>query len=74
MVPNKPIELRRANGRYVITLPTETVEALGMKQGDLLFVDVRPAVVSVGLAPDLAAYLDAFLAENETLYRELGDE
>lgn len=74
MILEKPIELRQVNGHYEITLPTEAVEAMGAKRGDLLFVDVRPAVVSVGLAPDLAAHMEAFIAENPILYRELGDE
>ena len=48
-----PQRLRKANGRYVVTIPDEEVANQGIEEGDLVFVTVRAADVRPRLSPRL---------------------
>ncbi len=66
-----PQRLRKANGRFVVTIPDEEVTAQGIEEGDLVFVTVRAADVRPRLAPRLENLLDESLRENADVYRHL---
>src|SRR5436309_15940309 len=66
-----PQRLRKANGRFVVTIPDEEVAAQGIEEGDLVFVTVRAAEVRPRLSPRLEALLDESLQENTETYRYL---
>ena len=66
-----PQRLRKANGRYVVTIPDEEVANQGIEEGDLVFVTVRAADVRPRLSPRLEGLLEESLRENEEVYRHL---
>jgi hypothetical protein len=66
-----PQRLRKANGRFVVTIPDEEVAAQGIEEGDLVFVMVRAAEVRPRLSPRLESLLDESLQENAEVYRHL---
>jgi hypothetical protein len=66
-----PQRLRKANGRYVVTIPDEEVASQGVEEGDLVFVTVRAADVHPRLSPRLEDLLDKSLEENADVYRHL---
>jgi hypothetical protein len=66
-----PQRLRKANGRYVVTIPDEEVTAQGIEEGDFVFVTVRAAEVRPRLSPRLEDLLDESLRENADVYRHL---
>ncbi len=66
-----PQRLRKANGRFVVTIPDEDIAKQGIEEGDLVFVTVRAADVRPRLAPRLEAVLDESLQENADVYRHL---
>ncbi len=63
--------LRKANGRYVVTIPDEEVAEQGIEEGDLVFVTVRAAEVRPRLSPRLEGLLEDSLRENADVYRYL---
>lgn len=68
---NGPQRLRKANGRYVVTIPDEEVANQGVEEGDLVFVTVRAADVRPRLSPQLNDLLEESLRENADIYRHL---
>lgn len=66
-----PQRLRKANGRFVVTIPDEEVAAQGIEEGDLVFVTVRAADVRPRLSPRMETLLDESLHENADTYRYL---
>lgn len=66
-----PQRLRKANGRYVVTIPEAEVARQGIEEGDLVFVTVRAAEVRPRLSPRLEELLDESLRENADIYRYL---
>jgi hypothetical protein len=66
-----PQRLRKANGRFVVTIPDEEVVKQGIEEGDLVFVTVRAADVRPRLSPQLENLLDESLHENADTYRHL---
>ena len=66
-----PQRLRKANGRFVVTIPDEEVAAQGIEEGDFVFVTVRAAEVRPRLLPRLETLLDESLEENADVYRHL---
>jgi antitoxin component of MazEF toxin-antitoxin module len=55
-------KLRRSGNSFIVTVPRDEIERLGLKEGELVSVEVRPAEVRPILAADLR---DAFEAEFE---------
>ena len=46
-------KLRRGGNSFIVTIPREEIERLGLEGGQLVSVDVRPAEVRSVLAADL---------------------
>jgi len=55
-------KLRRSGNSFIVTVPREEIERLGLKEGELVTLEVRPAEVRSVLAADLR---DAFETEFE---------
>lgn len=53
-------KLRKSGNSFIVTVPREEIERLGLREGQLLTVEVRPAEVRPVLAADLR---DAFTIE-----------
>ena len=54
-------ELTRSGDDYVVAIPREEVERLGLHAGQRAAVEVRPAESGAGLAPEVqAAYEESF--------------
>ncbi len=66
-----PQRLRKANGRFVVTIPDNEVTKQGIEEGDLVFVTVRAADVRPRLSPRMETLLDESLQENADIYRHL---
>lgn len=66
-------KLRKAGNSYVVTIPREEVEQRGLKEGQLLSVEVRPVEVRPVLSPALRAALDVTWARDEAAYRYLAE-
>lgn len=66
-----PQRLRKANGRFVVTIPEEEVARQGIEEGDLVFVTVRAAEVRPRLSPRLEELLEESIEENADVYRHL---
>ncbi len=64
-----PQRLRKANGRFVVTISDEEAAQQGIEEGDLVFVTVRAADVRPRLSPRLEHLLDESLQENAETYR-----
>jgi putative addiction module antidote len=48
-------KLRQVGNSYVVTIPKEEVERLGLHENDLVGVEVRKLRVTPEMAPDIAA-------------------
>jgi len=70
----QPQRLRKANGRFVATIPEEEITRQGIEEGDLVFVTIRAADVRPRLSPRLDTLLDESLAENADVYRHLAGQ
>jgi antitoxin component of MazEF toxin-antitoxin module len=46
-------KLRRSGNSFIVTVPRDEVERLGLHEGDLVTVEVRPAELRPMLAADL---------------------
>jgi antitoxin component of MazEF toxin-antitoxin module len=46
-------KLRRSGNSFIVTVPREEIERLGLKEGQLVTLEVRPAEVRPVLAADL---------------------
>ena len=55
-------KLRRSGNSFIVTVPREEIERLGLKEGQLVTLEVRPAEMRPVLAADLR---DAFEIELE---------
>lgn len=66
-------KLRRAGNSYIVTIPREEVERLGLHEGQLLAVEVRPVEIRPALASDVQAASEASWQRNEAAYRHLAD-
>lgn len=66
-------KLRKVGNSYVVTVPREEVERLGVSEGQPLAVEARPAAVEVKprLIPELREAFEASWRRNEAGYRYL---
>ncbi len=64
-------KLRRSGNSFIVTVPKDEVERLGLIEGQLVTVEVRPVEVRPGLAPEIAEALEASWNRNEAGYRYL---
>lgn len=70
MIQQKP---RKVGNSYVVTIPKEEVERRGLKEGQLLSVEVRPVEVRPTLSPALREALDATWERDEKAYKYLAE-
>jgi antitoxin component of MazEF toxin-antitoxin module len=66
-------KLRKVGNSYVVTIPKDEVLRRGLKEGQLLAVEVQPLDVQPRLRPELREAFEASRAEHEAAYRYLGE-
>ena len=64
-------KLRRSGNSFVVTVPRDEVERLGLREGQLLIVEFHPVEVRPVLTPELREAFEASWARNEAGYRYL---
>jgi hypothetical protein len=64
-------ELRIRGKRYIITVPREEVQRLGLSEGQLVSLELHPAETRPTLTPDLREAFEASWERNEEGYRYL---
>lgn len=64
-------KVRRVGNSLVITVPKEEVEALELREGDLVTMELRKAEVRPLLRPDLQKMAEESWERNEAGYRYL---
>jgi antitoxin component of MazEF toxin-antitoxin module len=57
-------KLRKVGNSYVVTVPRDEVEQLGLQEGQLVAVEVRRVRVVPELPPRVAAAVEATIREN----------
>jgi antitoxin component of MazEF toxin-antitoxin module len=65
--------LRRAGNSYVVTIPKEEVERRGLREGQLLGIEITPLEVRPVLRRELREAVDERWAVNEPALRYLAD-
>ncbi len=66
-------KLRKVGNSYVVTIPKEEVERKGLREGQLLAVDVQPLETYPALRPELREAFEASWARSEAAYRYLAE-
>ncbi len=66
-------KLRRTGNSYVVTVPKEEVDRLGLQEGDLVGVEVRKVQAWPVLSPELRAAAEESWKEAEAAYRYLAE-
>ncbi len=64
-------KLRRVGNSYVVTIPMEEVRRRGLREGQLLAVEIQPLEVRPTLRPELRAAFEESWARHEDAYRYL---
>lgn len=66
-------KLRKSGNSFIVTVPKEEVERLGLREGQPVTIEVRPAVIEVRsvLAPDLREAFEESWKHNEAGLRYL---
>lgn len=63
--------LRKVGNSYVVTVPREEVDAQGLREGDLVALEVRPVELRPALSPEVRRAFEASWERNEAGYRRL---
>jgi antitoxin component of MazEF toxin-antitoxin module len=66
-------KLRKVGNSYVVTIPRDEVSRRGLREGDLLEIQVTLLEVRHRLPPDLQAAFDETWAEDQEAYRYLAE-
>jgi putative addiction module antidote len=66
-------KLRKVGNSYVVTIPKDEVERLGLHEGSLVGLEVVRLDVSPVLSPELQAIFDETWERNEEALRYLAD-
>lgn len=64
-------KLRKVGNSYVVTIPKREVERRGLREGQLLAVQVEPLEVRPVLPPDMREAFEESWREDEAAYRYL---
>ncbi len=64
-------KLRKVGNSFVVTVPRQEMEALGLSEGDIVVVEIRKAEVRPMLRPDIREMADESWKRNEAGYRYL---
>ena len=66
-------KLRKVGNSYVVTIPKDEVERKGLREGQLLAVEVQPVETYPMLRPELREAFEASWARSEAAYRYLAE-
>lgn len=66
-------KLRRSGNSFIVTVPRDEVERLGLVEGQLVTVEVRPVEVRPMLSPDLGAAFDVEFERGREALRFLAE-
>jgi putative addiction module antidote len=66
-------KIRRAGNSYVVTIPKEEAERLGLHEGDLVGVEIRKLEVRPIMTPELQAAWERSWRRGEAAYRYLAE-
>lgn len=66
-------QLRKVGNSYVVTIPKEEVERLGVSEGQLLALEITPLEIRPILRPEIRAALEETWEEDLEAYRYLAD-
>ncbi len=66
-------KLRRSGSNFIVTIPREEVERLGLAEGQLVTVEMRPADVQPVLAADLREAFEMELERGQEALRYLAE-
>jgi len=64
-------KLRKVGNSYVVTIPKEEVRRRGLREGQLLAVEIQPLEVRLTLRPELREAFEESWARHEAAYRHL---
>jgi antitoxin component of MazEF toxin-antitoxin module len=63
--------VRRSGSSLIVTIPKAEVERLGLREGDLVSLDIQPMDVVPALRPELRRHADASWEHNQEAHRYL---
>jgi antitoxin component of MazEF toxin-antitoxin module len=66
-------KLRKVGNSYVITIPKDEVERLGLEEGQLLEVQITPLETHPAMTPAIAAAFEEMWARSEAALRYLAE-
>jgi antitoxin component of MazEF toxin-antitoxin module len=66
-------QLRKAGNSYVVTIPKEEVERRGLREGQLLAIEITPLETRPVLSPELQEAIEESWKQNEAGYRYLAE-
>lgn len=66
-------KLRKVGNSYVVTIPKNEVERLGIHEGQLLSVEIQPLEIRPTLSPEVREAAERSWAKSEPAYRYLSD-
>jgi putative addiction module antidote len=66
-------KLRKVGNSYVVTIPRDEVERLGLTEGQLLAVEVQPIEMRPVMRPEVREAFEASWKRSEAAYRYLAD-
>ncbi len=66
-------KLRRSGNSFIVTIPREEIERLGLEAGQLVTVEVRPAEVRPMLAADLREAFEIEFERGQEALRYLSE-
>jgi antitoxin component of MazEF toxin-antitoxin module len=64
-------KLRKSGNSFIVTVPRDEVERLGLTEGQMVSVEVHPLEVRPALTPELREAFEASWERNEEGYRYL---
>jgi antitoxin component of MazEF toxin-antitoxin module len=65
--------LRKSGNSYVVTIPKEEVERRGLREGQLLGVEITPLEIRPLLRPELRRAFDQSCERSQEAYRLLAE-
>jgi putative addiction module antidote len=66
-------KLRKVGNSYVVTIPKDEVERRGLREGQLLAIEVEPVEVVPMMSPEVLKAFNESWSRNEEAYRYLAD-
>ena len=64
-------KLRKSGNSFIVTIPKDEIERLGLEEGQMLAIDVRPAELRPVLSDELREAAEESWKRNEAGYRYL---